>query len=80
MTPLIESLYKEALRASDEAEIKEILEIIQEAKDEGDTCEVFFLDEYPQIEGWCYYLESRGYTCTYTGCGATRSYTIKWEK
>lgn len=62
----------------DNKELVEILEIIQEAKDDGETCEVFFLDEYPQIEGFCKYLETLGYVCTYGACFP--SWVISWEK
>jgi hypothetical protein len=78
MTPFIESLYKEALLKSDEAEVTEILNIIQEAKEEGYSCEVFFLDEYPQIEGWCGYLEDLGFRCTYEGTEIVQSWTVRW--
>ena len=62
----------------DNQELLEILEIIQEAKDECETFEVFFLDEYPQIEGFCKYLETLGYVCTY---GADfPSWIVSWEK
>jgi len=66
------------INEKDNEELVEILQIIQEAKDEGDNLEVFFLDEYPQIEGFCIYLETLGYTCTY-GESSVPNWVVSWN-
>ncbi len=65
MTSLYENAILDLIQQEDEKELIEILEILKEAAEEGDTCEVFFLDEYPHIEGWLHFLRENGCSTTY---------------
>ena len=52
---------------------EELLEVLEEAKDKGEPCEVFFLDEFPEIEGYVTTLkEEQGYKIAFDkSCGGS---------
>ena len=53
--------FLDKLALTDQSELEEILQIIQDSKDSGETCELFYPKEAPHVEGWISHLQDLGY-------------------
>lgn len=58
----------------------DILDILHESMLEGDDKEVFFLDEYPEVEGWVCHLKNKGFIVTFQTQGNISAWVISWSQ